>query len=216
MRVTRRAFGTGLLAGLIGTTGCLGFAHGEEPLVFEAVGARPTDEALAETGYRHHETRSETIRESFEIAGQSREVELVNVLVECDKAVDLGTAGRLRAAAFIAFATPQFEAFGRRFHPGDRISTRRLATELSSNFDELSIGEEVDERTLTVFGEAVDVSTFEGRAVFGPTTLEVYVHLGAATNEDDFVVLVGVHPRWLDGEYENVAVLAESLSPTTE
>lgn len=168
--------------------------------------------ALAETGYRHHETRSETIQEAFEIAGRSREIELVNVLVECDKALDLGPAGRLRAAAFVAFATPQFEAFGRRFHPGDRISARRLATELSSNFDELSIGEEVDERTLTVFDEAVDVSTFEGRAVLGPTTLDVYVHLGAAMNDDDFVVLVGVHPRRLGGEYENVATLAESLS----
>jgi hypothetical protein len=216
MVFTRRAFGAGLLAGLVGTAGCLGFARGEEPLVFEAVGARPSDEALAETGYRHHETRSETIEEAIEIAGQSREIELINVLVECDKALDLGAAGRLRAAAFVAFATPQFEAFGRRFHPGDRISTRRLATELSSNFDELSIGEEVDERTLTVFGEEVDVSTFEGRAVLGPTTLDVYVHLGAAMNDDDFVVLVGVHPRRLDGEYENVVTLAESLSSPVE
>jgi hypothetical protein len=212
MVFTRRAFGTGLLAGLVGTAGCLGFVRGEEPLTFEAVGARPTDEALAETGYRHHETRSETIREALEVAGQSREVELVNVLVECDKALDLGPTGRLRAAAFVVFATPQFEAFGRRFHPGDRISTRRLATELSSNFDELSIGEEVDERTLTVFGEEVDVSTFEGRAALGPTDLDVHVHLGSATNDDDFVVLVGVHPRRLAGEYENVASLAESLS----
>jgi hypothetical protein len=216
MRVTRRAFGTGLLAGLVGTTDCLDVVRDEEPLTFEAVGARPTDDALDETGYRHHVTRSEPVRETIEIAGQSREVELLNVLVECDKALELGPTGRLRAAAFVAFATPAFEVLGRQFHPGDRISTRRLATELSSNYDELSIGEEVDERTFTVFDEEVDVSTFEGRAVLGPTTLDVHVHLGSVMNDADFVVLAGIHPRRLEGEYGNVAVLAESLAATVE
>lgn len=216
MRITRRAFGAGLLAGLWGTTGCLGVVRDDGPLTFEAVGARPSDEALAETGYRHHVTRSEPVSETIEIAGQSREVELLNVLVECDKAVEFGPVSRLRAAAFVAFATPAFEAFGRRFHPGDRISTRRLATELSSKFDELSIGEEIDERTFTVFDEEVDVSTFEGRAILGPTALDVYVHLGSVMNDVDFVVLAGIHPRRLEGEYDNVAVLAESLAVTAE
>lgn len=216
MGFTRRAFGAGLLAGLVGTTGCLGFVRDEEPLTFEAVGARPSDEALAETGYRHHVTRAEPVKETIEIAGQSREVELVNVLVECDKALELGPTGRLRAAAFVAFATPAFEVLGRKFHPGDRISTRRLATELSSNYDELSIGEEVDERTFTVFDEEVDVSTFEGRAVLGPTTIDVHVHLGAVMNDADFVVLAGIHPQRLEGESGNVAVLAESLAATVE
>lgn len=211
MQYTRRAFGTTLLAGLAGTAGCLGFARGDEPLTFAAVGARPSDEALDETGYRHHLTETEPITETVEVAGQSREVELVNVLVECDKAFDFGPIGRLRAAAFIAFAVPGFEVLGRSINPGDRISTRRLATELGSNYDELSIGEEIDERELTVFGETVDVSTFEGRAVFGPTRIDVHIHLGSVSNDDDFVVLLGVHPQELEAERENIMVLAESL-----
>lgn len=215
MGFTRRAFGAGLLAATAGTAGCLGFARGEEPLTFRAVGARPDDETLEETGYRHRETRTEPISETVEVGGREREVELVNVLAECDKAIEIGSLERLRAAAFVAFATPAFEAFGRRFHPGERISTRRLATELNANFDELSIGEEVDERTITVFEESVDVSTFEGRATLGPTTLDVYVHLGGVMNDDDFVVFVGVHPRRLQRERENVLALAESLTAMT-
>lgn len=212
MGYSRRAFGASLLAGLAGTAGCLGFVRGEEPLTFTAVGAEPSDEALEETGYRHHRTETEPITETIDVGGTTREVELVNVLVECDRAVDLGPIGRERAAAFVVFASPTFDVAGRSFHPGDRISPRRLATELAANYDGLTIGDEVDERTLTVFEEAVDVTTFEGRGALGPTSLDVHVHLGTATNDEDFVILVGVHPRRFEGEREHVATLAESLS----
>lgn len=212
MGYTRRAVGASLLAGLTGTAGCLGFVRGEEPLRFSAVGAEPSEDALGETGYRHHRTETEPITETIDVGGTTREVELVNVLVECDRAIDLGPIGRERAATFVAFASPAFEVAGRGFHPGDRIGPRRLATELSANYEELSIGDEVAERTLVVFDEEVEVTTFEGRAALGPTHLDVHVHLGTVTNDEDFVVLVGVHPERFEGERENVATLAESLS----
>lgn len=212
MKITRRALGAGVLAGMTGTAGCLGFVRGDDTLSFEAVGARPSEEALSGTGYRHRSTETEPLTEGIEVGGQRREVELKNVVVECDKGVDLGVIGTVRAAMFIAFATPQFELFGRTFHPGDRISPRRVATELGSNYDEFSVGEEIDEWELAVFDETVDVSTFEGRAAMGGTELDIHAHIGTATNDDDLVIFVGAHPRQLTDERDHVATLAESLT----
>lgn len=213
MNFTRRAFGARLIAGLSAASGCLGFVRGDDSLAFEAVGARPSDEALARTGYRHARTEVEQLSETIEIAGKSREVELENVVVECDKGVDLWVLGTLRAATFVAFSTPKFEVLGRSFHPGERVSPRRIATEFGSNYDEFSMGEEVEEWELTVFGEEVDVSTFEGRAAMDRVDLDVHVHIGVAANDDDFVVFVGAHPRDLDGERSSIARLVESLAP---
>ncbi|KYH26807.1 hypothetical protein HAPAU_19150 [Halalkalicoccus paucihalophilus] len=213
MNYTRRAFGAGVLAGLAGTAGCLGFVRGEDALAFEAVGVRPSDGTLAETGYRHTSTETEPLSETIEIGNTTRELELENVVVECDRGVDLGVLGTVRAATFIAFAAPQFEVLGRTFHPGERVDPRRIATELGSNYDDLSIGEEVAQWELTVFDETADVSTFEGRAAVGGTELDVHAHVGTATNDEDFVIFVGAHPRRLKGERTRVATLAESLAP---
>ncbi|MEM4780375.1 MAG: DUF6517 family protein, partial [Halalkalicoccus sp.] len=212
-RPMRRAFGAGIVATLAGTAGCLGFVRGDEALTAEAVGAVPGDEALISTGYRHRSTETEPLRETIEIAGQEREVELTNVAVECDRGVDLGVLGTVRAATFVAFATPQFDVLGRTFHPGDRVSPSRLASELSSNYEEFSIGEEVTEREWVVFDEPTEVSTFEGRAAIEGTEIDVYVHLGTATNDEDLVIFVGAHPRRLEDEHERIATLAEALAP---
>lgn len=212
MKMTRRALGAGLLAGAAGVGGCLGFVRGEEALRFEAVGAAPSEGALSATGYRHERTAVEPVVETIEVAGRNREVELENVVVECDKGVDLGPVGIVRAATFVAFATPRFEVLGRTFHPGDRVEPRRIATELSSHYDEFSIGEEVGEWDVDVFGEATTVSTFEGRTVMAATEIDVRVHFGTATNDDDLVLFLGAHPRRLGDEREHVATLAESLT----
>lgn len=212
MELTRRAFGTGTVAGLIGSAGCLGFVRGDETLEYEAVGAHPSTGALSETGYRHRNTERQPMNESIDIGDQRREVELKNVAVECDKDVNLGALGTVRAATFVAFATPQFDLLGRTFHPGDRISPRRIATELGSNYDELSIGKEIDEWELSVFDETVDVSTFEGRAALSGTEIDVYAHIGSASTDDDLVIFIGAHPRELNDERENVAILTESLA----
>lgn len=211
MDLTRRAFGTGIVGGCVGSAGCLGFVRGDDALEYEAIGARPSSDALSETGYRHRSTEVKPMTEAIEVGDQRREIELKNVATECDKGVDLGVVGTVRAAMFVAFATPQFELLGRTFHPGDRISPRRIATELGSSYDEFSIGEEIDEWQLSVFEEEVAVSTFEGRAAMSGTEIDVHAHIGSATNDDDLVVFVGAHPRQLDGERKNVAALAESL-----
>lgn len=59
----------------------------------------------------------------------------------------------------------------------------------------------------------MDVSTFEGRAAMGGTELDIHAHVGTATNDEDFVIFVGAHPRRLEGERTRVATLAESLAP---
>lgn len=211
MEITRRAFGAGILAGMAGTAGCLGFVRGDEALAFEAVGARPSDAALSATGYRHERTAVEPLAETIEVGGRSREVALENVVVECGKEVDLGPIGTVGAATFVAFATPQFELLGRTFHPGERISPRRIATEFGAHYEAFSIGEEIDEWEAVVFDESTTVSTFEGRAAMAAATIDVHLHLGTVTNDDDLVVFVGTHPRRLEGERANVATLAESL-----
>ncbi|ADJ15077.1 DUF6517 family protein [Halalkalicoccus jeotgali] len=213
MDLKRRTFTVGLLAALGATSGCLGFVRGEDALAFEAVGARPSEGALAETDYRHAHTGVEPLSETIEIGERTREVELTNVVAEYGRDVDLGALGTLPAATFAVLATPQFEVLGRTFHPGERVDPRRLVSELDSTYDAVSVGEELEEWSLTVFDERVDVSTFEGRITIERTEIDARVHVGTASNDDDLVIFAGAHPTAIGDERTAIARLAGSLVP---
>lgn len=213
MKTTRRAFGALLASGFAAGSGCLGFARGNEPLYFEAVGATPSEAAVSEAGYEHRSTETQTITEEFEVGGVTRSAEAVNVIAQYDKPIDLGPLGSRRGAVFAVYATPQIEVLGRTFNPVEDMSHRKLTRRVQSNFEEISINERVDTRTITVLDKKTELSKFAGTATLDSVDVEVFVHLGTVKSKNDILVLLGIYPRILGDEEETIVALAESVSP---
>lgn len=214
MNYTRRAVGSMAAAAIAGSAGCLGFVRGDETLELSATAAGPSDDALAETGYEHQRTEELEVVREFSAAGRTREVEVANILSEYDKGIEMGPLGRARGAVFVALATPQVEVLGRTFNPVGDMGNRELAEEFQSQYEGVTVGDELDVRTIEVLGDSVDLSKFDAQAEFQGQGMDVYFHIGTAEadDENDFVVVIGVHPQHVGSEEENVVALAESLT----
>lgn len=213
MDLTRRRFGA-LVAGTVAATGgCMDAATGEGPLTFEAAEVRASETAIEDTGYEHRTTETVPFTKEFEIGGVSREVRADTVVSKYDKAIDMGPLGSKRSALFVVASTPKAEVAGRTFNPIEDMDNRELAEEFQSQYEEMTIREEIGTSVISVFDEDVDLSTFEAETAFEGQPIDIRLHIGVAETDDDLVVLLGGHPRRLTDEKANVVTLAESVEP---
>jgi hypothetical protein len=212
MAISRRGFCSLLTVGLAGSTGCLGVFSGDEPARFVAPLAPVTDEALEETAYELDSTEETEETHTFEVAGQSREVEVVNQAAEYQKPIDMGPLGEARGAIFGTLCTPAVSGLGRTFNPIEEMSNDEIAAEAQSEYEELSIGSEIDRRAIRVLDEEIEFSKFEGEATFEGIDVDVFVHIGLAEGDDEFVVVFGIYPRLLSNEEESIVTLAEGTT----
>lgn len=211
MNLTRREL-SALIAGTVASSaGCLDAATGDESLRFEASEVRASETAVDETGYEYQTTETPTVTREFEVSGTSREVEAVNVVSKYDKAIDMGPLGSRRSAVFVAAATPQVEVVGRTFNPIEDMENHEVAEEFQSQYGDVTIHEELDESVISVFDEDVEFSIFDAETEFEGHTVDVYLHLGVAETDDDFVVLLGGYPQEIADEQANIVTLAESV-----
>lgn len=211
MATTRRGFCTLVTLALAGSAGCLDTLTGGEPTRFVAPPAPVADDALAETDYEHQATEQVEETRTFEVAGQSRDVEVVNVRSEYQKAIDMGPLGETRGAVFGTLSTPAVEVLGRTFNPVEEMDNREIAEEVQSQYEEISIGEEIDRRTLRVLGDEVELSKFEGQATFSDLSIDVFVHTGIAESDDEYVVVLAIYPQLLSGEEGTIVAMAEGV-----
>lgn len=211
MRPTRRELC--VLAGCsFAAAGCLDVIRGEEPARVTADPAPVGEEPLAETDYEHQRTEETEETRTFEAASSSREVEVVNVRTEYDKSIDAGPLGETRAAVFATFATPKVEVLGRTFNPIEDMDNHEIAVEVQSRYEEVSIGEEIDRRTLTIVDDETAVSKFDGQATIAGTGIDVFVHVGRAEAGDEYVVVFAIYPQLLSGEEAEIVTLAEGVT----
>ncbi|WP_122090102.1 DUF6517 family protein [Halalkalicoccus subterraneus] len=210
MAQTRRRLCSLAALALVGSSGCLG-GFGEDPDRFVAPETAVSNAALGETGYELDGTEVIEETRTVEAAGQSRDVEAVNRLSEYHRAIDIAPLGEARAAVFATLCTPAASMFGRTFNPIAEMDNRELANRAQSQYEELSIGEEVDRRTVRMFDEEVTLSKFEGEATFSSTGIDVFVHTALAEGEEAFVVVFGVYPRLLPDEEEAIVTLSEGV-----
>lgn len=209
--MTRRQIGT-LIAGTItASAGCGSVVSGDEPLRYKASEVRPSDTALAESGYEHQATQTSTITKEFDVGGISREAEAVNVVSEYDKAIDMGALGSQRSAIFVAAATPKIETIGRTFNPIKDMTNQEVAEDFQSQYNDVTIREEIGTDTINVFEKDVEFSMFSAESRLNGHTIDVYLHLGVAEINTDFVVLLGSYPQGATDEQTNVFNLAESV-----
>ncbi|WP_336037459.1 DUF6517 family protein [Halobacterium yunchengense] len=196
-------------AALVASAGCLGVLTGED-LSFSASEATVGDDALAETDYEEVGVESSEVTREFSAAGQSRNVTVTNQLAMYERTISVAGLAEQRAAVFSAFASPQVSVLGQTFNPIDDYSNKELAELAQEQYDGLSIGSEVDTRTVTVLNESADVSKFEGTATLNGQDVDVYVHVTKVKHDGDFVVAVAIHPRQLE-EQDRVDALLEGV-----
>lgn len=196
------------LAGLLVTSGCIGFLTGEEDLSFEADPVSVSADAKSETTYERVDRGSNTVERSF--AG--RNVSVTNTFVELGRSSNLPAFGDQQVARFTVFASPQVEFAGQVFNPLDQLNNTELVMRLQRQYDSLSDLQQESERSDTVLGTDTTVSKFRGQATTqGGTETEVFVHITKVKHEGDFVVAVAVYPTELEGEESKVNRLLEGI-----
>lgn len=211
MSLSRRGLCTLVALAATGSAGCLDVLAGE-PARFVAPPARVDEEVLGGTDYDLERTETVEEERTVEIAaGQTRDVEVVNRISEYHKLIDMGPLGEARGAVFATLSTPAIEVLGRTFNPIEDADNREIADEAQSQYESITIDEEIDRRTVTVLGETIELSKFEGEAAFGELGIDVFVHTGIAEGDDEYVAVFGIYPRLLSGEEEAIVTLAEGV-----
>jgi hypothetical protein len=208
----RQAAAATALAIVLVASGCVGFISGNEALTVEASDGSVSSAALSDAGYERARSETMTVERTFEVAGQTREVQAKNHLSEYHKTVSLPVlGGERKAAVFVVFTTPQVEFAGQTFNPVGEMSNRELLDELQSQYDDIEVGQRTDSRTVRTLGTDATVDTFEGSARLSGVSLDVRFQITKIRHGDDFVIAVGIYPKQLPGEGENVDTLLRNL-----
>lgn len=190
--------------------GC-GFITGSEALAFSASPAIPTDDALSETGYEQETVERQMVTRNFTVADQTRQVEVTNQLAQYERQVDLGPLGSQRGAVFVTFASPEVSVAGQTFNPIADMSEREILGQFESQYEDISVGDEVGSQNVSTLGQSTELRQFEGTATLAGSEVDVYIHVTKFQHEGDYIVAVGIYPQRLDGESENVVTMVESL-----
>lgn len=195
----RTAAGVGA-AGLASLAGCAALTGS---VSFSASAAIVAQSALDETGFQKHKTDEPVVERTFEAGGQSKTVEVKNVVTQYDKAVDLSVLGlgRYQAAVFATLSTPQVDVLGRTFNPVGDMSTDDLAAMLQERYDGISIGSLESESQVSVAGQTTTMARYPASATLAEAgaKVDLKVHLTEAVKANgDFVVTFGGYPAMLD------------------
>ncbi|SEG22665.1 hypothetical protein SAMN04488133_1566 [Halobellus limi] len=213
----RRALAAVAVALLLVTSGCIGFLTGDEPLTFSAEPAAADEATAQEAGYELNGTRTLEVNETFEVAGQERQVVATNYLTDYRKSVELGALGEAEVGVFTVVSTPAVEIAGRTLNPIGSYSNARLVQFVQEQYSGMSDIERVSEQNVTVQGTETTVTKFSATATIEGREVDVFVHVTKYRDGDDFVLALGVYPQQLDGEEENVLALIRSIEhPVSE
>lgn len=201
----------GLAVVLVAVTAGCGFITGDEPATFSASPATVGDSVQSETGYEEQTVESSVVTQNYSAAGQTRQVEVTNQQARYERAVDLGPLGSQRAGVFVTFASPEVEIATRTVNPIADMSTRDIVRQFESQYEGLTVGEHVENRSVRALGASRTLQKYEGAGTIGGAQVDVYIHAATFRHEGDFIVAIGIYPQQLDGEEANVVALAEGI-----
>ncbi|WP_049970971.1 DUF6517 family protein [Haladaptatus cibarius] len=207
--MARKLLAGALVAVLVLTSGCLGFILGDT-LSYSANKATVGDNALSETSYDKANEEQLNTERSFEVAGESRDVEVTNWITQYEKSVGVSGVGEGTVATFTVLSSPRFELAGESVNPLARYNNRQLVQKFVSGYGNVRNIQETDTRNVTMLGSETEVSTFTGTAQSNGASVEVNIHVTKVEHGDDIVVVMAVHPKQLD-ESDNVSRLIEGV-----
>lgn len=210
------------VAGLIGgsvmlTSGCLGVLTGEESFSRTADPARTDEDIADDTEYKLESIEEQTVEEQFEVAGETRSVEATNWISTYEKSIEMPLLGEAKTGVFAIVSTPAFEFAGKTLNPIADYSNQELVDLLASEYDELTIREEVESNDRSIQGSTVEMSKFDAVAEFEGQEIDVFVHVGSFQNEEDFLIPLGIYPQDREDEEEsNIVALVEAIRHPAE
>ena len=211
----RAAAGVGA-AGLTSLAGCAALTGSVE---FSASAATVPQQALERTRFQKHRTDEPVVEPTYEVGGQSKTVEVKNVVTQYDRAVDLSAVGlgRYQAAVFAALSTPQVDVLGKTFNPVGDMSTDELAALLQKRYEGISVGSLESESQVSVAGTSTTMARYPATATLAEAGVDVdlWIHLTEAVKaNDDFVVTFGGYPALLDHRAE-IVLLTKAVTHET-
>jgi len=206
----RTAVATVVVAAMLVSTGCLGLITGSGE-TFNAKPAIAAEDTASSANYEYRGTQKLEIERTFEAADQQRNVTAINYLSVYEKTLSIPGVGEQKAGVVAVLSTPQVKILGQNFNPVGDWSERKLAKQLQSRYDSISIGDRVGNTTVTSLGKETDVAKFEGTASLDGNEVDIYVHVTKFKHEGDYVVALAVYPQMLDGEEENVLSLIRNI-----
>ncbi|WP_435066595.1 DUF6517 family protein [Haloplanus sp. C73] len=212
---TRRGVAALAVGALATTAGC-SFITGQESLEFTAAPATVADSTVEESPYEETTVTDQTVEREFSAAGQTRTVTVVNQLAQYERQVDLGPLGSERAAVFVTYTSPQVEIAGQTFNPIEDMSETAVLQQFESQYEGVSVGEQVGQRDVSTLGQSTTLSKFAGTATLAGSEMDVYLHVAKFQHGSDFVVTVAIYPQQLSGEDEEIVALLNDLEHATE
>ncbi len=193
--------------------GCLNALTGREPVEFEAEPAAVSDATLDATGYTHADTDPIVHERTVSTPIGDRDVVVRNWAAEYHRALELGSLGTAQMAVFTVLTTPQVSLPGREFNPVADMSSRDLAEEVQSEYDELDAVEHVVDETVELLGSPTTIGVFDAEAVVtGGVRIGVDLRISDPVSvDDDYLVVVGVYPSIIPDEDETVRELTRGV-----
>ncbi|MEF8900078.1 MAG: DUF6517 family protein [Halovenus sp.] len=210
--MNRRRYLAGLgTAGFAGTAGCLDFVFGDE-LAFAASPVRVQPATADAAGYRRVRTTENTVEQTVEAGGESRDIVATNVHVEYGKAVSTGSLDPgEHAALFVAVTTPQVRVLDRSFNPLQHLSARQVAGIVQGQYDAFQSLSHREDANIRVGNRETTRSEFLTTARLADQRVDVRLHVTEFVElGDDFLLTLGLYPDLVD-EKANVISLMEAV-----
>ena len=202
---------TALLVVLVLTSGCIGFITGQEALELEAQKALTEESVAADAGYELNETRSLVIERNLTFAGVTRQVRVTNWVSTYDKSVEIPVLGEYKLAMFGVISTPAVEVAGEARNPIGDYSNDQLIRLFASRYESLSNTQRVGSQNVTALGTETRVTKYEATTTVQGREIDVYAHVTKLRHESDYVIAVGIYPKLLDGEEQNVLDMMRAI-----
>lgn len=210
--VPHRRVGTVIVVGVLMVSAGCGFLLGSESLSVAASPTTVSDQALESSGYEEQSVDSNTVTRNFSAAGETRTVEVTNQLAQYERQVSLGPLGSQRAAVFVAFTSPQVSVLGQSFNPIAEMGTDELLTRFETQYDGMTVGSQVDSRSLPALGEQRTVDRYEGTANIGGQQIDVYIEITEVfSHGDDHIVAIAIYPQQSTDGPQRVETLLAGL-----
>lgn len=172
-------------------------------------------EFTSEVNYKLVKKASPTVTRELSVGGKKRTVKATNKIATYEKTKSIPTVGEQKIATFAAITTPVVEVLGKTFNPVGNYDHEALVNLLASEYNSLTNVRRIGSRQITVLGAETKVSKFAAQATSNSQTIDVYIRVTRIQHEGDYVIPVGIYPRKISDEGDNILELMRNLNHPT-
>lgn len=201
---SRTTLATLLFAGLLMTTGCLGFITGNSALTVTSSDVAVSDSALSATDYEPVRQQTLSVNETVSVADQERTVKATNHLRVYSRDVPLQVNGvalpaDVAVTRFAVLSTPKAEVAGHSLNPIGHLSEKELVKRFLNEYNEIDGLDFAGNRTVESLGDERTVSTFTATIqITENVEIPILLHVTTFSHNDDYITAIAIHPKQID------------------